>query len=261
MATSSTTSLLAFPILCSIISILLTQQATAQSTICVDDKGNFTLNTTYHNNLNYLLSTLATPQNNNNYGFYNLSYGNSSNQVYAIALCRGDTTPGVCRSCLRDSTSVLPKRCPNRKEALLWYDFCMLRYANRPLFGLMETRPNVVYHNTENVPSDIVEEYFRVIRRLLDDLKRSAGGGGDGGSLRKFAAANATAPRFRTIYGLVECTPDLSKEDCDYCLEDAFGYIPGCCDGKIGGQLLGPSCKFRYEEYLFYNSTAHAHNI
>ncbi|XP_062087487.1 cysteine-rich receptor-like protein kinase 29 [Humulus lupulus] len=240
------------PLLCSIIFIFVAQQATAQSTACVDDKGNYTLNSIYHDNLNRLLSTLPSSKNDNGYGFYHLSYGKSPDQVYAIGLCRGDTKPDVCRSCLNDSTYVLPERCPNRKEAVLWYDFCMLRYSPRSLFGVVETRPNVIYHNTENVPSDIVEEYFHVVGSLLDNLKSRAAAGG---SLRKFATANATAPRFRTIYGLVQCTPELSQVDCNNCLDDAFGYIPGCCDGKIGGQLLGPSCKFRYEEYLFYNST------
>ncbi|XP_062087477.1 cysteine-rich receptor-like protein kinase 29 isoform X2 [Humulus lupulus] len=249
----ATTTSLMFPLLCSIF-ILVAQQATAQSISCVGEKGNYTLNSTYHDNLNLLLSTLPSSQNDNGYGFYNLSYGNSSDRVYAIGLCRGDTKTDVCRSCLNDSAFILPQRCPNRKEAVLWYDFCMLRYSNRSLFGDMETRPNVIYHNTESVPSDIVEEYNQGIRSFLDNLKSRAAAGG---SLRKFAAANATVARFGTMYGLVQCTPDLSQVDCSNCLEDAFKNIPGCCDGNKGGQLLGPSCKFRYEDYRFFNySTA-----
>ncbi|KAF4351154.1 hypothetical protein G4B88_005252 [Cannabis sativa] len=222
---------LAFPLLLCSILILVPQKATTQSVECVKEKGNYTLNSTYHDNLNHLLSNLPNPENNNGFGFYNLSYGNSSNQVYAIGLCNGDTLPDVCLKCINDSTYILPQRCPNQKETLLWYDDCMLRYSNRSLFGVMETKPNIIYHNTEDVPSDIVVEYFQILNGLLEHLKRRAAAGG---SFRKFAAANATAPRFRTIYGLVQCTPDLSQEDCNNCLEVAFEKIPGCCDGKKG---------------------------
>uniref|UniRef100_A0A803PY15 Uncharacterized protein n=2 Tax=Cannabis sativa TaxID=3483 RepID=A0A803PY15_CANSA len=244
---------LAFPLLLCSILILVPQKATTQSVECVKEKGNYTLNSTYHDNLNHLLSNLPNPENNNGFGFYNLSYGNSSNQVYAIGLCNGDTLPDVCLKCINDSTYILPQRCPNQKETLLWYDDCMLRYSNCSLFGVMETKPNIIYHNTEDVPSDIVVEFFQILNGLLEHLKRRAAAGG---SFRKFAAANATAPRFRTIYGLVQCTPDLSQEDCNNCLEVAFEKIPGCCDGKKGGQVLGTNCRFRYEDYLFYNSTA-----
>ncbi|XP_062088339.1 cysteine-rich receptor-like protein kinase 29 [Humulus lupulus] len=245
-----------FPLLCYIFIILVAQQATAQSPACVDDKGNYTLNSTYHDNLNYLLSTLPSSQNDNGFGFYNLSYGNSPNQVYAIGLCRGDIMPNVCQSCLNESTHLLQERCPNQKEAVAWYDNCMLRYSDRSYFGVMETNPPLILSNTQNVSSDsgTVEAYFQALRSLYDNLKSRAM---TGGSLRKFSVDNVTAPGFKTIYGLVQCTPDLSQMDCNNCLDTAFGIIPGCCNGKIGAQVhLGSSCKFRYEDYLFSNSTA-----
>ena len=239
--------------------VLLAQQATAQENtflyhFCLNDKGNYTTNSIYQANLNQLLSTLPS-QNDNGYGFYNLSYGNAFNQVYAIGLCRGDAKPNLCRSCLNNSTHLLKERCRNQKDAVEWYDYCMLRYSNRTMFGVLENSPKVFMWNVENVSSNIVNEYFQDLRSLLDDLKSRAAAGG---SLRKFATGNVTAPGFKTIYGLVQCTPDLSQTDCNNCLDDAFGDIPKCCDRKKGGRVLSPSCNFRYEEYLFYNSTSDA---
>lgn len=247
------TSLLFF-LLCPIF-ILTAQQATAQPGFlyhfCLNQRGNYTLNSTYQDNLNHLLSNLPS-QNDNGYGFYNLSYGNASNQVHAIGLCRGDAKPEVCRSCLNDSTYLLKERCPNQMEAVGWYDNCMLRYSNRSLFRVKETLPQFFLWNTENVSSNIVDGYFQDLRSLLDGLKSRAAAGG---SLRKFATGNVTAPGFKTIYGLVQCTPDLSQMQCNNCLDDAYGDIPKCCYGKKGGRVVGTSCNFRYEDYLFYEST------
>jgi len=74
----------------------------------------------------------------------------------------------------------------------------------------------------------------------------------------KFATGNATAPEFKTLYALVQWTPDLSELDCNSCLVDAIQRIPGCCDNKEGGRVIGPSCNLRFEIYQFSNWTAAA---
>ena len=58
--------------------------------------GNHTNNSTYETNLNQLLSSLYS-NTEIDYGFYNSSYGQNSDDVYAIGLCRGDVKPDVCR--------------------------------------------------------------------------------------------------------------------------------------------------------------------
>ncbi|GLT27474.1 hypothetical protein SLA2020_024690 [Shorea laevis] len=56
---------------------------------CDISNGNFTPNSIYKANLNRLFSQLSSDQDFN-YGFYNMSVGQSPDQVNAIALCRGD---------------------------------------------------------------------------------------------------------------------------------------------------------------------------
>ncbi|OMO76365.1 hypothetical protein CCACVL1_15717 [Corchorus capsularis] len=87
---------------------------------------NFTVNSTYGNNLNHLLSTI-TSDTQINHGFYNLSYGQNPDKVNAIGLCRGDVKPDSCRSCITNSTVEFTKLCPTQKRAIVWYDECMLR--------------------------------------------------------------------------------------------------------------------------------------
>ncbi|KAF4398048.1 hypothetical protein G4B88_019769 [Cannabis sativa] len=236
--------------ICSIF-MVVAQQATAENYYCID-KGNYTLNSTYHDNLNHLLSTLPNSQNNNGYGFYNLSYGNADDQVFAMALCDGDAMPDSCQRCLNESTHLVQQLCPYQKEVVLWHNNCMLRYSNRSLFGFMESFPRVILYNTQNASSDpdTVEAYFKDLRSLLDNLKSRAMAGG---SLKKFALDSIKSAGFKTIYGLVQCSPDLSKIDCNNCLDDSFGNLPGCCNLKKGGVVLGTSCRHRYEDYLFYD--------
>ncbi|KAL5774744.1 hypothetical protein ACOSP7_012301 [Xanthoceras sorbifolium] len=105
---------------------------------CSDKLGNYTTNSTYQKNLNTLLSSI-TSNSEINYGFYNFSAGQNSDKVNAIALCRGDVNQDACRSCINDSISELTQICPNQKEAIRWYDYCMLSYSNRTIFGVKDT--------------------------------------------------------------------------------------------------------------------------
>ncbi|XP_062094495.1 cysteine-rich receptor-like protein kinase 44 isoform X2 [Humulus lupulus] len=241
-------------LLCWIFIILFPTQATAEK--CLDETGNYILNSTYHDNLKHIFSTLRSSQNDNNgYGFYNLSYGNASNQIYAIGQCRADVMPDSCQRCFNDSTHNLQKQCPNQKEAVEWLNECVLHYSNRSLLGVMDVLPLYCLLNPGNVSPDAMEGYFQALKRLFINLKSLAAAGG---SLRKFAAANVTVPPgYNNIYALVQCRPDLSQMDCNHCLDEAFRNSLTCAAGKRGGHVfLGTSCIFWYEETLFYNYTA-----
>jgi hypothetical protein len=236
---------------------LLTAQAVAQTAFiyhfCLNDKGNYTANSIYERNLNHLLSSLSS-NTEIDYGFYNSSYGQNPDQVSAIGLCRGDINLDDCRSCLNNATSLLKQLCPNQKEAIGWFYYCMLRYSNRSILGVEETSPSFYMWNTNNVSANY-DQFKDDLRKLLENLRSKAVAGG---SLRKFAAGNATAPNFQTLYALVQCTPDLSELECNNCLDETFQGIPNCCDGKLGGRVISPSCSMRFEVYQFYTLTAPA---
>ncbi|VVA40143.1 PREDICTED: cysteine-rich [Prunus dulcis] len=167
-------------------------------------------------------------------------------KVYAIGLCRGDVTGNPCRYCLSNATQILTQSCPNQKQAFVVFDHCTLRYASRSIYGAMETFPPFRWYNVQNVSYD-VDGFFQEQRTLLDDLRGQAAGNG---SLRKFAAGTATAPNFQTIYGLAQCTPDLTEQDCRDCLGSSLADIE-CCQGKVGARISKPSCDVRYEIYRY----------
>ncbi|GKV19283.1 hypothetical protein SLEP1_g29570 [Rubroshorea leprosula] len=188
---------------------------------CLLDRGNFTNNSAYQASLNHIFSSF-TSDLQNDYGFYNVSFGQNSDKVNAIALCRGDVMPGDCISCINDAATELRRICPNQKAAILWKGY--------------KAKNITAFNDTLN--------------NLLDTLiKRAA----LGDSHRKFATGTAAVPDSETIHALVQCTPDLSQQQCTSCL--SYGKIEVFCNGGLGGKAFGPKCNLRFETYSFYDPT------
>ncbi|XP_057764811.1 cysteine-rich receptor-like protein kinase 44 isoform X2 [Salvia miltiorrhiza] len=217
-------------------------------TVC-GSNGNYTSNSLYSANLNATLSSLSTGIDGN--GFYNASIGQGADRVNAIALCRGDVQLNKCRDCVQTAAAKILDSCPTQKQAYLLDEFCTLRYSNATIYGIPATDGvAMMLRNGQNVTSP--EQFKADLRALLDNLRRLAAAGS---SLRKVAAGNASGPDFQTIFGLVQCTPDLSSGDCTACLIVTISAIPQCCDGKKGGRVLMASCNLRFETIPFFNET------
>ena len=243
--------------------IILTSQATAKPdykyTTCFIGE-DYAPNSTYQTNLHTLLSRL-TSNTKNDYGFYNSSYGQDSDRIYATGLCRGDVSPDTCRSCLKNSSSVLLKQCPHHKEALAGNDQCMLHYAgaDRNIFGYDESQYRVYLWSETNVTDR--DQYNYVLTNLLSRLRVKAAASDPHDPNHKFAAGHATGPSSQTIYAAVQCPPDLTVADCNECLVGAFKELPKCCKNRSGGGVIKFSCNFRYENSRFYEPKADALTI
>ncbi|KAI9128332.1 hypothetical protein K1719_001325 [Acacia pycnantha] len=203
----------------------------------------------YKFNLNNLLYDKLASDPNIDYGFYNKSQGEAPNQVSAIGLCRGDIKSDDCRNCLHNATSLLLSECPNQMEAMGYNDGCMLRYSNQSIFGsYQEPDYYFSYYNEDNVTDP---NFNRTVNDLLQNLTRKAAAGD---SRRKFAASASDGVFQEPIYGLVQCTPDLSERSCKECLQKAILEINGvCCVNKKGARIVKLSCSVRYEKYPFYD--------
>ncbi|XVE67738.1 hypothetical protein DITRI_Ditri09bG0012600 [Diplodiscus trichospermus] len=180
------------------------------------DTGNFTSNSTYGNNLDLIMSSLSDNVSRNG-GFYMATIGQGLNRVHALALCRGDASSGACSSCISLRIRRIKASCPNQKEAILW-------------------------------EGDVVT----CLVRLMDGwVERTS----NGSSRLKFATGMADVDTEK-IYALMQCTPDISQEDCKQCLMETVGQYQSCCQGKQGGYVLTPSCMFRWDLYPFFKSSA-----
>ncbi|CAA0835942.1 Cysteine-rich receptor-like protein kinase 29 [Striga hermonthica] len=210
---------------------------------------NYTVNSTYAANLNAVLSSIPATIDAAT-GFFNASLGRPPDRAHANALCRADIQPDACRICVRDITANLLAACPYQRQAAEWWELCTLRYSNETLLGTLQTTPYVYVHYPQTAASP--ENFTADLWRLLDDLRGRAAAGGP---LRKVAAGNTTAPDFQNIYALVQCSPDLSEQDCTACLMEAAQEIPRCCGGRAWARITMSSCNLQFRTVPFYNET------
>ncbi|XVE67739.1 hypothetical protein DITRI_Ditri09bG0012700 [Diplodiscus trichospermus] len=77
----------------------------------------------------------------------------------------------------------------------------------------------------------------------------------NGSSRLKFATGMADVDSER-IYALMQCTTDISKENCTQCLTETVDRYQRCCHGRQGGYVLTPSCLFQWYLYPFFRSSA-----
>ncbi|PWA88912.1 cysteine-rich RLK (RECEPTOR-like protein kinase) 10 [Artemisia annua] len=209
---------------------------------------NYTANSVYETNLNTTFEIL--PTTNNGFGFYNLSTGHDIDRVNALALCRGDVNPDICLSCLNNAIGSMRQLCSYKIDAMAYYEYCSFIYNNATLLG--NTDPWFYTYMSELQNTTNVEWFNGDLTQLMYKLIAQAS---NGGPLKKFASGNTTGPNFTTIYALVQCTPDLSKELCDGCLDNLTNKIPDVFNGKAGGTVFSHKCNIQYDIKLFFNES------
>ncbi|EHA8591312.1 cysteine-rich receptor-like protein kinase 25 [Cocos nucifera] len=190
--------------------------------------------------LSTLLSSLPSQASAN--GFYNTTVGVDANWLYGLALCRADLDPesNTCLSCLTEAATVAVDDCPNKTQAIVWREKCLLRYSNRNFFSAVSNDIEVLCNP---VPMSEAEDVavMQMMRSLVDKAPEIP---------RMFAAdmlGNGTA------YGLVQCTRDLSIEGCRDCLTEAMGNATERCNQMKGWRFLSGSCTARYESTPFFD--------
>ena len=208
------------------------------------------LSSAYKTNLNSVLSWLSTDAatskgyNHNSFG-NNTSGGDASDAVYGLYDCRGDIVGYFCQFCVSTASREVLQRCPNRVSAIVWYDFCILRYSNENFFGNV-----TVYPSWHAVRPKIVSSKEE-IQKGLDFMR---------GLIRKATVEtnllyfmdgfNLSSTQRR--YGLVQCSRDLTNDGCRECLEAMLAHVPKCCEQNLGWQVLAASCLIKYDDYIFY---------
>lgn len=215
-----------------------------------DGDANYTRNSTFQSNLNRLLASLdADPLAT---GFLKKTVGDLPDRVHGVVLCRGDVVANSCRSCVDAAVQDIVQQCPYKKDATIWYDDCMVRYSNL-LVASATGGSNRILFNTQNLTE--VNQFHIQLGKMMTALVLCA-------------AYNRTAEMFATgeadygesetgkIYGLVQCTRDISAADCDSCLRNAIDYIRVNYAWGRGARYLGDTCNTRYELYSFYNGPA-----
>ncbi|CAN7118866.1 unnamed protein product [Brassica rapa subsp. narinosa] len=103
-----------------------------------------------------------------------------------------------------------------------------------------------MYNDYKTAPKD-VDLFKKVASTTMMEAAFEAAN-----SSRYFCTRKAKWIDFKDLYVLVQCTPDLTRDDCLFCLLQS---INGLNFESIGSRHLSPSCNSRYEVYKFYNET------
>ncbi|XP_052179039.1 cysteine-rich repeat secretory protein 38-like [Diospyros lotus] len=204
----------------------------------------------YDSNLNKLASLLQV--NVPPTGFGVGSTGWFQSRANGLALCRGDTSKSVCTACVVEASRKIRVFCPSNKGAIIWYDACLYKYSNQAFFGQIDSKHKFYLFNTDDAEEpNFNEKTKNLLSRLVSKAYTSPVLYATG---EQELGGGRAIPLNKIVYGLVQCTRDLSGNDCKKCLEGIVSEFPDCCEGKQGGRVVGGSCNFRYEVYPFINT-------
>ncbi|PON42034.1 Cysteine rich receptor like kinase [Parasponia andersonii] len=218
-----------------------------QDYLCTN-QANYTSNSSFEANLKATLSSLRA-NSRLPYGFHNTSAGQGPDRVNGLFLCRGDISPAHCQSCVKVINEAIIKLCPKQKEAILWFDHCMLRYSNRSIFSVMEDTPKLIrpYEEKAKSPKLVQQALNSLLEKLVPQALSSP---------KLFAIGRVEHNlSLGSLYGLVQCTQDITKAECRHCLSMPVADMTACCYGGKGGRILKPSCTIRYGNFPFNESS------
>ncbi|KAL6282129.1 hypothetical protein ACE6H2_013058 [Prunus campanulata] len=218
---------------------------------CSGNVSNYADNSTFQKNLHSLLISL--PSNASVSKLYNTSTGNDpADTVYGLYMCLNYVTNETCRDCINTAQSAIVTLCPSSKEAVVWEEMCQLRYSDANFFGRLNVADNIPLDNKKNISDP--EKFESVVNETLRGLAKQA-------------AYNLSAKMYATrdvpfedkvVYALVQCTTDLSGDDCGQCLQKAIKDVLREFYFSVGARLLSRSCYVRYELYAFYDGATEA---
>lgn len=229
-----------------LLALLLFPFADAQWQVC-GNTGNYTAASTYQANLGQLSASLPKKASSKTTLFATGTAGAVPDVVYALALCRGDINASACKDCVTTGFQDAQQLCAFSKEATVYYDSCLLSFSDGNFLSTTTNGGNVaLLMNTQNFTES--EDSIRLLLfTLLNDTAESAVN-----SSRRFTTARMDISSLPTMYCAVQCTPDLTADECAACLQDFPQLTLQYLDGRRGGRVLGVRCNMRYEIYSFY---------
>uniref|UniRef100_A0A453BCI8 Uncharacterized protein n=1 Tax=Aegilops tauschii subsp. strangulata TaxID=200361 RepID=A0A453BCI8_AEGTS len=172
-------------------------------------------------------------------------------QVWALALCRGDANASYCLTCLDQAFQDLPNACPYSRDSTIYYDSCVLHYSNiRSRPGDDTTyNPTLPLRNNVNATAEPAR-FQRVVAALLNATVSYA----VTNSTRLYASGQADFDReLPKVYAWAQCTPDLTPARCRDCLAVNIKTWAPVFTDSIGARILGMRCSYRYETTPFFD--------
>ncbi|RID78540.1 hypothetical protein BRARA_A01354 [Brassica rapa] len=190
-----------------------------------------------------MLSTLPSNVTAND-GFYTTSTGQDPNRVYGLGMCVPGIEAGSCSDCIMAASNGLVQNCTTQTEAIDWRMYrntlCLVRYSNRSFYGSLDMEITRHDYNTRDYQPNGTD-FDMTWEALMVDV-----------SSTNYAAGRVTLESSNTnIYGFMQCSRDISPQNCTRCLQQNVIDYRSCCRGRQGGTVSRPSCFLRWEIFAF----------
>jgi hypothetical protein len=205
----------------------------------------FANNGHYEKSLNNIAEKLPAQVSAAPFYFLAISSASEPEQVYAAGQCREDTSPAVCKICIRQAFQGLGLRCRFRKVAAIVYDRCSLWISDREFVDLDFNSVSFVRYNSSRAPIESVvlgKSVAGLVWAVAAETAKSA-------SHCATAQQQIIGAKGATLYAFAQCIPRLTRSDCRFCLDaliSANVFLP-----SVGGESSALWCQFRWELYPF----------
>ncbi|TVU50178.1 hypothetical protein EJB05_01539, partial [Eragrostis curvula] len=200
---------------------------------------NFTASNQYRANLIELMNELP-PRAIANGGFDNTTVGDPPNKVFGLTMCYADSNSTSCQECLRAAGYAVQQECPFSREVKATFGACLFRYSNESFFSVADL---TVTYDAATPTSGLFMDGMNSTRlKLLTQLAEQAAGS-------RLRLANGSEPctdsqgGSQVMYGLAQCTRDLSASECARCLTTFLGNLP---PPIAYGNVKGYNCYMAY---------------
>lgn len=210
------------------------------------DKSSIPPSITYQTNLNNLISSLSSDSVTSN-GFGERILGRNKNMVYGLYFCRGDViNTTICHTSVQNSSRLIKQLCPNNATAIFWSPFCVLRYSNQNFFGKLTLRPRIFMNDaTQNFTGGkgFDSDAMILMNGLIELASKTP---------LMFGTHMFNINGTQRRYGWVQCSRDITNEECRTCLSNMLEDVENCCEEKKVWRVFSPSCILMYETQPFF---------
>ncbi|KAJ3688477.1 hypothetical protein LUZ61_017641 [Rhynchospora tenuis] len=210
--------------------------------------GGPTSSTSFDSNVDDLFSRLnrSTVES----GYSTAQVGQDGDELYGLAMCQPGMEKSDCVNCLKVANNAMVNKCSNMMNTTIWCDNCTLRYSNANFFYSLDDYSRCMW-GAENATG---EDQKSKLNTLVDSSMLILSSEAAYNKSEKYAVGKVNLNSSVTLYELVQCTRNLSNDQCHQCLSHFVELLllPNCSSGNLGGRILGQSCYVRFETVQFF---------
>ncbi|KAL8140297.1 hypothetical protein V2J09_006318 [Rumex salicifolius] len=180
--------------------------------------------------------------------------------IQASFHCWRDAPSQICKKCVELGTIAIQKRCKHHISAIVWHEQCTLQYASSQGI-LQELTTNIEINEEEPLPwtewyniscgtklADDRAHFNQTMASLMSNLIDEATRSRLSASPQwLYATDEVMVTLLETLYGVVECSPNESYDNCRKCLIVGFDKLVDACGGSTVAQVLMPGCWLGYD--------------